>query len=750
MDSSLMNQSDLQALIAETEALGWDKPDFLVPHDGVLAPNDRFAFVGKLLAQKSHNTSHVRSTLLSVWGFAKPFSMEVLEPNKYLFTVSQESIYQRILDLGPWNVKGSLLLLQPWSSKLAIDEVKLQYCAFWVQVHELPRQFMTTKNAIRIGKTIGDILELDNNNSTGIISRPFIRMKIELNTSRPLASGFYMPCEGTKPRWIGFQYEHLDEYCSLCGLIGHIPKFCSAPPAKRTPEKYMFSLRAPPYVRPCLMPQPLQDDSDSGVSSAASVGNSPTCLSPSCSLESPCSSFGQLVPRNQLDSHASSSNLLNLQHVESPNSLVPSQPNQLLKSWDSFSSQPPSCRYPPKGNSNLISKKAHIFDWPYPTLRDPTSTPLLPQITPTSTQLAPCSSSRNLPLTYPMDIFPAGAYPSLLSHAPGLFDSFLQKWAQNPQNPSLSATTSSTYHLVPSASKSSPPIVEPIIQHPLDHHLNRKLSTHKLSRFRPYDISRPSKAVSTSTFPSQTHTSHSPGNSQISTQTLSESVTLFPPTSSPSPIITQTCPLSFEIPAIISRGKGKSKLVLDEDDVPLVNLKKHKSGQLGLDGSFSDSTDVDRAALSLTKLRDDPLFRGPAHTSQTSSLLVDHGKVVDFMPPRGGGFNLCDLDSNHGSDLNKGFNDALPPAVCGVYSLLQGSHTTWPTSMVETDLMDISHSTIAPASVAVSQGPVMRRFVRASRGRRMMTSPVIMNQPTEVSADRDVLEECPLRPPPQV
>jgi hypothetical protein len=197
---------------------------------------------------------------------------------------------------------------------------------------------MTTKNAIRIGKTIGDILELDNNNSSGIISRPFLRMKIELNTSFPLASGFYMPCEGTKPRWIGFQYEHLDEYCSLCGLIGHIQKFCSAPLAKRTPEKYKFSLRAAPYVRPCLMPQPQQDDSDSGVSSAASVGNSPTCLSPSCSLDPSCSNFGQLVPRNQLDSHGSSTNLLNLHHVDPPSSLVPSQPNQLYQSWDSFSS----------------------------------------------------------------------------------------------------------------------------------------------------------------------------------------------------------------------------------------------------------------------------------------------------------------------------------------------------------------------------------------------------------------------------
>ena len=33
-----MDQTALQALIAETEALGWDNPDHLVAHDSTLAP----------------------------------------------------------------------------------------------------------------------------------------------------------------------------------------------------------------------------------------------------------------------------------------------------------------------------------------------------------------------------------------------------------------------------------------------------------------------------------------------------------------------------------------------------------------------------------------------------------------------------------------------------------------------------------------------------------------------------------------
>jgi hypothetical protein len=78
-----------------------------VAHDGILALHEGFAFIGKLLALKAQNIYHVCSTLSSAWGFFVPLTMEVMAPN----TVPQESHFHIIIKQGPWNVRGSLLLL---------------------------------------------------------------------------------------------------------------------------------------------------------------------------------------------------------------------------------------------------------------------------------------------------------------------------------------------------------------------------------------------------------------------------------------------------------------------------------------------------------------------------------------------------------------------------------------------------------------------------------------------------------------
>jgi hypothetical protein len=55
----------------------------------------------------------------------------------------------------------------------------------------------------------------------------------------------------------------------------------------------------------------------------------------------------------------------------------------------------------------------------------------------------------------------------------------------------------------------------------------------------------------------------------------------------------------YPIPFILSRGKGKSKLILNDDDIPLAQLKKSKYRQ---HVSVNYLSELEFVALSLTEL----------------------------------------------------------------------------------------------------------------------------------------------------
>jgi hypothetical protein len=130
------------------------------------------------------------------------------------------------------------------SLKLSFDEVELISCPLWVQIHGLPLQNMTTLNAIKLGKTLGKILEVENGHITGIIYSHHLRIRVEIDTSKPLAQGFNLPRLDRAPIWVRFLYERLADYCHLCGLIRYKRNLCPAPPPSRFLPQYELNLKA--------------------------------------------------------------------------------------------------------------------------------------------------------------------------------------------------------------------------------------------------------------------------------------------------------------------------------------------------------------------------------------------------------------------------------------------------------------------------------------------------------------------------
>ncbi|CAL9028920.1 unnamed protein product, partial [Prunus brigantina] len=84
---------------------------------------------------------------------------------------------------------------------------------------------MMTMVARKIGSLVGWVLKIDQVEGEECIGH-FLRVRIQLDVEQPLMHGAFIqfPDEGSK--CVSFRYEHLPEYCFMCGCIGHPSHTC--------------------------------------------------------------------------------------------------------------------------------------------------------------------------------------------------------------------------------------------------------------------------------------------------------------------------------------------------------------------------------------------------------------------------------------------------------------------------------------------------------------------------------------------
>jgi hypothetical protein len=100
---------------------------------------------------------------------------------------------------------------------------------------------------------------------TALVSVAGLRLRVQIDTSLPLAPGYYLPRDHKPPLWIGYCYECLGDYCTLCGLIEHKKTNCPAPPQPLS-DKYKFPLQTFSLYGLRQTPSPPREDSDSSIS----------------------------------------------------------------------------------------------------------------------------------------------------------------------------------------------------------------------------------------------------------------------------------------------------------------------------------------------------------------------------------------------------------------------------------------------------------------------------------------------------
>ncbi|KAJ1377318.1 Endonuclease/exonuclease/phosphatase superfamily [Sesbania bispinosa] len=144
--------------------------------------------VGKVIAKKALNRAAVKDILSKAWDLSEELSITDLGPNIFLFNFAQAKHATKALADGPWFVMGHLLSLQNWIPEATVNEVSYDNVEFWVQMHGLPLEYMTSSNVVKVAKLLGDIVMIECPYVGDTLMRHFLRVQIMINIKKQLVT----------------------------------------------------------------------------------------------------------------------------------------------------------------------------------------------------------------------------------------------------------------------------------------------------------------------------------------------------------------------------------------------------------------------------------------------------------------------------------------------------------------------------------------------------------------------------------
>ncbi|XP_022158119.1 uncharacterized protein LOC111024676, partial [Momordica charantia] len=125
------------------------------------AENIQLCGVGKLHTSKRISAKALASVMKQVWKIHESTRIEAAGLNIYVIAFKTMVEKKRVLSSGPWTFDKSLfVLVSPTAADKPLD-VDFRFCAFWVQIHCIPFEYLTRDMAKLLGDRLGKVEEVD-------------------------------------------------------------------------------------------------------------------------------------------------------------------------------------------------------------------------------------------------------------------------------------------------------------------------------------------------------------------------------------------------------------------------------------------------------------------------------------------------------------------------------------------------------------------------------------------------------------
>ncbi|XP_072067058.1 uncharacterized protein [Arachis hypogaea] len=199
--------------------------------------------VDKIISDNKISFKTCKNALLEMWGNPQEVAVIAIGSKKMLFSFKDRKKGLQIMQNGPWNVRRNMVNLRLWREGESVFEVDHDIMEFWIQIHGIPLDLMEKEIGARIREMLGVLAEAEDPKMDGILRKSYLRIRVSIDITKALPTGFWLDREELPPLWVFFRYERLpDSYCFNCVILGHEKKTCKNPTAMacwdQTKKKY--------------------------------------------------------------------------------------------------------------------------------------------------------------------------------------------------------------------------------------------------------------------------------------------------------------------------------------------------------------------------------------------------------------------------------------------------------------------------------------------------------------------------------
>ncbi|MED6130957.1 hypothetical protein PIB30_005611 [Stylosanthes scabra] len=120
---------------------------------------DTMNYVAKVITNKELTFRTIKAALMGIREKPKRVNISYVGVNKVLISFEDSILGFKLWRDGPWNIRGYLLNMHPWTGDKSAVEVDHMRMELWIQMHGVPRNCMSRRNAENMGYAFGKVLE---------------------------------------------------------------------------------------------------------------------------------------------------------------------------------------------------------------------------------------------------------------------------------------------------------------------------------------------------------------------------------------------------------------------------------------------------------------------------------------------------------------------------------------------------------------------------------------------------------------